>query len=220
MPTVTILSAAVISAARSDGMHSSVTANAPASSTAFASASTFSAASRVLPCFLKPPYSLTDCGVIPTCARTGMPAVVRRRMSPHTDAPPSSFTASAPALMIATAFFTASSSPHWYEPNGMSPTTIASFAPRATAATAASVSDMLTGSVVSYPRQLFPCESPTRMIGAPASSASRAKHASYAVTQPSLVFPFAALTAATFHFFISPYPPCPYSRLHLARRVS
>ena len=97
----------------------------------------------------------------------------------------------------------------------MSPTTIASFTPRATAATAASVSDMLTGSVVSYPRQLFPCESPTRMIGTPASSARRAKHESYAVQHPSFSLPFAALTVATFHFFISP-SPFPPRALHVS----
>ena len=102
----------------------------------------------------------------------------------------------------------------------MSPTTIASLAPRATAATAASVSDMFTGRVVSYPRQFIPSESPTRMIGTPASSARRAKHVSYAVQQPSFVFPFAALTAATFHFFILTFPPCPSPRRHPARRVS
>ena len=99
-------------------------------------------------------------------------------MSPQTDTPPSSLTASAPALMTATAFATAASSPHWYEPNGMSPTTIASFVARATAPTAASVSERFTGSVVAYPSALMPIESPTRMIGTPASSASRAKHAS------------------------------------------
>ena len=49
---------------------------------------------------------------IPTCAKTGMPAVVMRRIRPHTEAPPSSFTASAPAFRHATALDIARSSPH------------------------------------------------------------------------------------------------------------
>ena len=82
----------------------------------------------------------------------------------------------------------------------MSPTTMASFTARETAPTAASVSDMLTGKVFSYPSTLLPIESPMSTIGTPASSARRAKQASYAVQQPSFSRPLDALTAATFHW--------------------
>ena len=41
-----------------------------------------------------------------------------------------------------------------------------------------SISSMRTGRVVEYPSTLLPIESPTSIIGTPASSARRAKHAS------------------------------------------
>jgi len=64
---------------------------------------------------------------------TGMPAVTIARMTAATAVPPSSFTASAPAsFRNRPAFRTASSMPAWYDRNGMSPTTSAVFAARAT----------------------------------------------------------------------------------------
>ncbi len=56
----------------------------------------------------------------------------------------------------------------------MSPTTRASFAPRATARVWWSISSMVTGSVVSWPSTTFDSESPTRSTGMPASSRIRA----------------------------------------------
>src|SRR5881409_3989551 len=75
MPMVGILSSAVISAARSSGMHSRTTANAPASCTARASSITRSRSPAARPCRRPctrwPPMRCTDWGVRPTWPMTG-----------------------------------------------------------------------------------------------------------------------------------------------------
>ena len=52
----------------------------------------------------------------------------------------------------------------------MSLTTMACSAPRATARVWCSISSIVTGRVSSYPRTLFPTESPTSSTGTPARS--------------------------------------------------
>ena len=83
------------------------------------------------------------------CPITGIPASTIARMR-ESDAPaPSSLTTSARAsLTKRTAFVTAASSETWYEPNGMSPTTIGRLAARATVRVRNSISSMVTGTVV------------------------------------------------------------------------
>ena len=64
----------------------------------------------------------------------------------------------------------------------MSPTRCATFAPRATALAWWSISSIVTGSVLSYPRTTMPSESPTRIESTPARSRARAVGKSYAVS--------------------------------------
>src|SRR6266581_252236 len=66
--------------------------------------------------------------------------------------------------------------------NGMSPTIRALVAPLATARVWWSISSIVTGSVVEYPRTFWASESPTRMTGTPASSRILAVGKSYAVS--------------------------------------
>ena len=89
-----------MSAASLGGTHSSTTENAPASCTVKASSSSRFAASSPLPCTLKPPNTLTLCGVMPICACTGMPESVMARICSATAAPPSSLTACPRASFI------------------------------------------------------------------------------------------------------------------------
>jgi hypothetical protein len=53
---------------------------------------------------------------------------------------------------------------------GMSPTTKAYSTARQTAEVKTSISSIVTGSVVSYPRTVMPTKSPTRIISTPARS--------------------------------------------------
>ena len=89
-----------MSAASLGGTHSSTTENAPASCTVKASSTSRFAASSPLPCTLKPPNTLTLCGVMPICACTGIPASVIARICSATAAPPSSLTACPRASFI------------------------------------------------------------------------------------------------------------------------
>jgi hypothetical protein len=77
------------------------------------------------------------------------------------------------------AFRTASSSETWYEPNGMSPTTIGRRDCRETVRVRKSISSTVTGTVVpSWPSITIAAVSPTRTTSIPASSANRAPGAS------------------------------------------
>ena len=91
MPMVGITSSLVIWAATSPGTISITTANAPASWTAWASASTRSAASP-RPCTRYPPRACSLCGVKPMWAITGMPPWLSREIWGVISTPPSIFT--------------------------------------------------------------------------------------------------------------------------------
>jgi hypothetical protein len=114
MPTVGMRSAWETLCPSSVGTDSSTTANAPACSSARASASSsFPASPR--PCTRRtPPSTLTLCGVRPRCAMTGMPARVRASTWGSARRPPSSFTACAPpSFRCLTAFASAACGPDW-----------------------------------------------------------------------------------------------------------
>lgn len=127
--------------------------------------------------------ALTDCGVRPMCAITGMPASTSSRICSYDRSPPSSLTAPAPASLISrVADRSACTGPSWYEPKGRSATIRAREVPRTTAAESIVISSRVTGTVDSYPRWQLPAESPTSMTGMPASSKTDAVIASYAVS--------------------------------------
>ncbi len=85
--------------------------------------------------------------------------------------PPSSLTACAPvSFMNRKAVWSASSVPVSYEPNGMSAMTNARCTAPATARVKGIRSSIDTGIVVSYPKTLFPAESPTSRKSMPALS--------------------------------------------------
>ena len=110
---------------------------------------------------------------------TGMPpptsAWTRESIGPA----PSSLTASAPAsFMNRIALCIASSSDTWKEPKGMSATTSGRRAPRLTARVSTIISSIVAGTVESWPSTVIAAESPTRMMSAPAASASRPEGAS------------------------------------------
>ena len=111
------------------------------------------------------------------CAITGIPASTIARTR---DTAPSSLTTSAPpSLTKRIALRTASSSETWYEPNGMSPTTIGRRDWRDTVRVRNSISSTVTGTVVpSWPSITIAAVSPTRTTSMPASSANRAPGAS------------------------------------------
>ena len=91
---------------------------------------------------------LTDWGVKPMWAMTGMPASTMRRMLSATTRPPSSFTAWTPAsFMNRTAVASACSGPAWYDPNGRSPTTSEDALARTTARANGSSSSTVTPTV-------------------------------------------------------------------------
>ena len=146
------------------GTHSKTIANAPASSTAFASSMSFFAPSSLFPWTLKPPKTFTDWGVSPICAITGIEAAVIALICGQTEAPPSSFTAwHLPSFISLPALYIASSTETWYDINGISPTTKASLAPLVTALVWWIISSIVTGKVFSYPSITMPRESPTRI---------------------------------------------------------
>ena len=96
MPIVGIVSRSVIAAASCPGTSSSTTANAPASWTASASASSCRACSRVLPWTLTLPIALIACGVSPMWPMTGIPAFTIASMMRALRTPPSTLTACVP----------------------------------------------------------------------------------------------------------------------------
>ena len=118
---------AVISAASSRGMPSSTTLNAPAASTALASARRRSRPPAWLPlcrpCTRWPPIRWKDCGVRPMWAITGMSTRVMASIVSAIVTPPSSLTAAAPPSFTSrTLLSIAWGTLTWYEPNGRSPT--------------------------------------------------------------------------------------------------
>lgn len=115
--------------------------------------------------------ALTDCGVRPMWAITGMPDSTRSRIWSYDRSPPSSLTAPTPASLISrVAERRAWTGPSWYEPKGRSATIRAREVPRTTAADSMVISSMVTGTVDSYPSATLPAESPTSRTGIPASS--------------------------------------------------
>ena len=92
--------------------------------------------------------ALTDCGVRPMCAITGMPASHQQPRSARCDrSPPSSFTAPDPGLLDQPggACAAPATGPSWYEPKGRSPTIRARLVPRTTAADSIVISSRVTG---------------------------------------------------------------------------
>ena len=98
IPIVGMVRLAVTRAASSAGTASSTTENAPAACIALASCSRRSPSSP-RPWTRYPPKALTDCGVRPRWAMTGMPAATRSSTCRSTRWPPSSLTAWAPASL-------------------------------------------------------------------------------------------------------------------------
>ena len=156
------------------GIFSSTRAKHPASSSSRASLMSFSASASSLARTVYEPYLLMLCGMRPRCPMMGMPAARMRRTASITSTPPSSLSASAWVIfIILMAFCTASMSPVWYEPKGMSTTTRARCTPRTTDLAMNIIWSSVTGSVVRLPHITFEAESPTSITSTPASSTMR-----------------------------------------------
>ncbi len=139
----------MIASASWPGTSSSTTANAPASWTASASASSARAWSLFLPWTRTRPIALIACGVSPMWPMTGMPALTIDSITRAVRTPPSTLTACVPpSRRNRPALWTASSGV-LYERNGMSPTISARFVPRTTAFVWWSISSIVTRTVVS-----------------------------------------------------------------------
>ena len=146
---------AVISAASSRGMPSSTTLNAPAASTALASARRRSRPPAWLPlcrpCTRWPPIRWKDCGVRPMWAITGMSTRVMASIVSAIVTPPSSLTAAAPPSFTSrTLLSIACGTLTWYEPKGRSPTSSARVAPRLASRVWYTASSRVTGSVFGH----------------------------------------------------------------------
>ena len=148
--------------------------NAPASWSARASSRSSWASCLRFPCSLYPPSLRYLWGVRPICPITGIPALTIAFTRSAYSVPPSSFTASAPALTKATADSTAFEVLGSYVPKGMSPTIIADGSARATAIVWRIISSRLTVWVDFIPRTTIPRLSPTSMMSTPASSTIKA----------------------------------------------
>ena len=110
IPMVGMGNCSVACFATSAGTISSTTISAPASVTAAMSSSSWAAESP-RPWTLKPESWLTDCGVKPMCAQTGMPASVSALMRGAMRRPPSILIIAAPERrIISAALFTHCSS--------------------------------------------------------------------------------------------------------------
>mmetsp|Transcript_22923 Transcript_22923/g.55491 ORF Transcript_22923/g.55491 Transcript_22923/m.55491 type:complete len:224 (-) Transcript_22923:386-1057(-) len=180
MPMVGVRSWLVTNSATSAGTHSNTIAKHPASSSAWASRSSWRADSARTPCWRYPPRDTWVWGVRPTWPITPMPASTRARaVSTAFLLPPSSFTTSAfPSLSNRVALCSASRTV-MYAPKGMSPTSSGTLpapqyasSPRRTPRVTISISSMVTSTVESYPRRTLATESPTRTMSTPLSAAS------------------------------------------------
>ena len=152
MPIVGIGSSRVISAASASGTHSSTIAKQPASASACASSRIWRADSVSRPWTLKPPSLRYDWGVRPTCPITGMSAARIASTAGRILRPPSTLIAAHPAsARKRPAFSTARAGSAWYERNGMSPTTTARLAARATARAWRIIESIVADSVLGSP---------------------------------------------------------------------
>ena len=123
----------------------------------------------------------------PMWAITGMSTRVMASIVSAIVTPPSSLTAAAPPSFTSrTLLSIAWGTLTWYEPKGRSPTSSARVAPRLASRVWYTASSRVTGSVFGTPWTTMPIESPTRTTSTPASSASAANVASYAVTMTIL----------------------------------
>ena len=129
------------------------------------------------------------CGVMPNCAKTGMPAREMARTASGKSAAPSSLTMSTPAsLTKRMAASSAACVPCCNGPKGKSTLSSARLTPRRTALVTISISSMLTCNGLAWPSKCTPTVSPTETMSTPARSTTCAICQSHATT-PTILRP-------------------------------